>query len=81
MPKYLDHHRAVAMDPKVMQQVISSIKSGQAINGVKPLNGFAAKDEAWCLCEAPNADAVRKVHEAYGLKGTEVSVTEVQTFV
>lgn len=78
MPKFIDHHKLVKMSPEMMQKVAAMMKSGQADqNGVKPINAFMSKDEEWCLSEAPNADAVRKSHEAMGMKIGKGDVKEV----
>ena len=62
MPKYIDHHKgAVTLPPAVAKQMVDGIKAGQKNPlGVRGINSFFAKDEAWCVTEAPNADAVCK---------------------
>ena len=82
MPKFIDHHKAVQMPPEAAQKAVADMKAGRANQfGVKPINGFFAKNEMWCYCEAPNADAVHKMHEAYGLKLGPGEVTEVTSMV
>ena len=82
MPKFLDHHAAVALPAQMMQQAVADIKAGKKNTfGIVPLNGIAGKSDAWCLLEAPNADVVHKYHEAMGIKLEKGQVYEVQTFV
>ncbi|MBI2166128.1 MAG: hypothetical protein HYU29_06985 [Chloroflexi bacterium] len=82
MAKYLDHHKVVQMPPQAAQKMIGDIKAGRAdSSGVKPLNAFIAKNEMWCLAEAPNVDTICKAHEAYGLKLGKGDVMEVNTLV
>ncbi len=83
MPKYMDHHKGtVTLPPEVAKQMVEGIKAGSKnALGVKGLNSFFAKDETWCLTEAPNADAVCKTHEGMGIKIGVGDVKEVQTLV
>jgi len=82
MPKYLDHHAAVNLPPAVAQQVVAAIKAKtKDKHGVVHLNAFMGKSDAWCLSEAPNADAVCKAHEEVGLKLDKGNVVEVQSMV
>ncbi|MBI2855445.1 MAG: hypothetical protein HYX93_01190 [Chloroflexi bacterium] len=85
MPKFIDHHRGLNLTQENISQSRAMIQSGTATEGgVKAFNGFSSADgkEAWCYVEAPNAAAVRQLHEHfYGLKGEEVQVTEVQSLV
>ncbi|HZA21450.1 MAG TPA: DUF4242 domain-containing protein [Dehalococcoidia bacterium] len=70
MPKFMDYHeKPPPMPPEVMHQMQARIKAGQSDeNGVTPLNVFVSGEgEAYCLSEAPNAEAVRKAHEAAGV--------------
>ena len=61
---------------------MEAIASGQADPfGVKPVNMYAAADgQAYCVTEAPDAEAIRKSHQAAGVPAPE-SITEVQSFV
>ncbi|MBI2935647.1 MAG: hypothetical protein HYY31_02390 [Chloroflexi bacterium] len=82
MPRYLDHHKAVNLSPDMTKQVVADMKAGKVTNGIKPLNGFIAKNEAWCLIEAPNAQAVHNLHKVvYGLDLGPGDVVEVQSLV
>ena len=84
MPKFLDYHaKAPDMPPEVMQAVAADMKAGKVDEfGVKPINAFmSTAGEAYCLTEAPNADAVCKSHEAHGIALDKGDVREVQSLV
>ena len=83
MPKYLDHHAMPQLPPEVVQQVQASMRGGTVDPlGVKGINAFMSTDgQAWCLTEAPNAEAVCKSHEAMGVVLTTGDVHEVQSMV
>lgn len=83
MPKYLDHHKIPqGITPQAMQQMVADIKAGKVVNGVKSLNSFIGKNDAWCLTEAANAKAVHDIHKAgYNLELGPGDVTEVQSLV
>jgi hypothetical protein len=84
MPKYLDYHaKAPEFPPEAIQQTLDAIKAGTADEyGVKPINAFVTeRGEAYCLTEAPSADAVCKSHALKGFDLTEGDVREVNSFV
>ena len=83
MPKFLDYHeKAPQMPPEAIQGMVAAIKAGNVDQfGVKPLNAFGGGGHAWCLTEAPNADAVCKSHQAVGIELDQGEVTEVQSYV
>jgi hypothetical protein len=69
MPKFMDYHEKLPpMPPELMHQMEARIKAGQSDeNGVTPLNVFVSGEgEAYCLSEAPNAEA-GKAHQAAGV--------------
>jgi Protein of unknown function (DUF4242) len=77
MPKFIDHHAMSPNLPPEMQEGIASrLRAGEPDEfGVTAVNVFLGKDgTAFCLSEAPDADAVVKAHEAAGfpLDGSEV---------
>lgn len=57
-----------------------AIAAGQADPfGVRIINQYAASDgQAYCVTEAPDADAIRKSHEAVGAPPPD-TITEVQS--
>lgn len=82
MPKYLDHHRPVDLPPTEVDQLVSDVKARRrAPDGTVLLNTFLAKNEGWCLIEAPSAESVHKHHEAIGIKLEKGQVVEVMTLV
>lgn len=85
MPKYIDYHpKLPPLPPEAVQQMVQKVKAGKADQyGVKALNAYLNPKEgkAWCLTEAPNADAVCKSHEALGFKLEKNEVSEVQSLV
>lgn len=87
MPKFIDHHSKMPpMTPevrKVVQQIANDIKAKKADPfGVMPVNVYIGVDgEAWCLTDAPNADAVMKMHEANGMQLSKNDIIEVNSLV
>lgn len=82
MPKYLDHHKSVNMPPEAAKKAAQDAKARRADKfGVIGINAFVSKNETWCLTEAPNAEAVHKSHEGYGIKMGKGDVTEVTSLV
>ena len=71
MPKFLDYHaKAPELPPEMVHAAIADITAGKVDEfGVKPLNAFFSPGtgEAYCLTEAPSADAVCQSHEAKGM--------------
>lgn len=77
MPKFMDYHRTLP-SAEIGQKVATAIKAGRPDQfGTKPLNVFMGKSEAWCLTEAPNAEAVYKSHESLGARLSTGDITEV----
>jgi hypothetical protein len=84
MPKFLDHHATMPeLAPEMQEGIAERIKRGQPDeHGVRGLNVFLTTDgEAYCLSEAPDADAVLKSHEAVGLRIRREDVQEVESVV
>ena len=83
MPIYLDHHKPPqGITPEGVKLIVADIKAKKVTNGIRPINGFIGKNDAWCLTEAPNAEAVHKLHEAaYKQKLGPGDVIEVQSLV
>jgi len=84
---YLDYHAPKAdmtteqkqQMTKIMDQVREMIIAEKKDEfGVKPVNVFkGVNGAAWCLTEAPNAQAVVKSHNAKGGNITEKDIVEV----
>jgi hypothetical protein len=86
MPKFLDHHTMPATSSEQRKLMIAQIKSmidtkKPDIAGVIYLNVFMAPGEAWGYCEAPNAEAIVKSHEAMGIKIKPGDIIEVTSVV
>ena len=83
MPKFIDHHEMSEVAPEMAAAIGERIKAGEADeHGVKGLNVYLGKDgTAFCLSEAPDAEAVVKAHEAYGFSLASADVVEVQSVV
>jgi hypothetical protein len=69
--------------PELAAGIAERIKSGEADeNGVKGLNVFLGSDgTAYCLSEAPDAEAVVKAHAAVGFELRSADVVEVRSVV
>jgi Protein of unknown function (DUF4242) len=83
MPKFMDHHEMRDVAPELAAGIAERIKSGEADeHGVKGLNVFLGKDgTAYCLSEAPDAEAVVKAHGAVGFELDSADVVEVESVV
>jgi hypothetical protein len=83
MPTFIDHHEMSDVAPEMAAAIGERIKAGEADeHGVKGLNVFLGKDgTAFCLSEAPDAEAVVKAHQAYGFSLASADVVEVQSVV
>ena len=84
MPKFLDHHKMPGPPTQAeISQNVQAIKAGKSDpkTGVKGLNWFWTNNEAWCLVEAPNAQAVHTYHENMGLKLSGGDVSEIHAAV
>ena len=83
MPTFIDHHEMSEVAPEMAAAIGERIKAGEPdAHGVKGLNVFLGKDgTAFCLSEAPDADAVIKAHHAYGFSLGSADVVEVQSVV
>jgi hypothetical protein len=83
MPTFIDHHEMRDVAPEVAEGIAARIEAGEEDeHGVKGLNVFLGKDgTAFCLSEAPDADAVVKAHEAVGFELSRSDVVEVESVV
>jgi hypothetical protein len=83
VPKFIDHHEMSDVAPEMAAAIGERIKAGEADeHGVKGVNVFLGKDgTAFCLSEAPDAEAVVKAHQAFGFSLDSADVVEVQSVV
>ena len=78
MPTFLEHHAMPELSPEMKEGMAERIRLGQADeNGARAVNVYMADGEAYCLSEAPNAEAVVKAHEAAGVAVRREDVLEV----
>ena len=80
MPRFLDYHETMPpLPPEALEGMQEKIKAGKADEfGVVALNAIMGGGHAWCVTEAPSAEAVCKSHEAMGIPQDGGNVTEVQ---
>jgi hypothetical protein len=83
MPRFIDHHEMSGVTPEMSEGIAQRIKAGEADeHGVTGLNVFLGKDgTAYCLSDAPDADAVIKAHESFGFSLSRADVVEVESVV
>jgi hypothetical protein len=75
MPKYMDvHHGMHGITPEALQQAHQADLDIQDEEDVDFQRAWGDPESGmvWCVSEAPNADAVRKIHEKTGHPPTEV---------
>ena len=78
MPTFLDHHAMPELSAAMKDAMAERIRSGWADeNGARAVNVYVADGEAYCLSEAPNAEAVVKAHEAAGVAVRREDVVDV----
>ena len=78
MPTFLDHHGMPELSPEMKEAMAGRIRSGQSDdNGARALNVYLADGEAYCLSDAPSAEAVVQAHEAAGVSIRREDVVEV----
>jgi hypothetical protein len=81
MPKFMDYHDHLQLPAEAIEQITVDTKTAKADEfGVRQVELFHNPDgKVYCLLEAPDADAVRKHHEAIGVACGEVH--EVQSLL
>jgi hypothetical protein len=81
MPKFMDVHEGmVGVTPEALREAHQADLDIQADEGVDfqhawgdPVSGMV-----WCVSEAPNADAIRRIHERAGHPATHVFPVPVE---
>ena len=83
MPTFIDHHESFETSPEMEAAIAEQIRSGQPNeHGVRGINMFlTAEGGAYCLMEAPDAEAVVKAHEPGGQTIRREDVVEVRSLV
>jgi hypothetical protein len=81
MPKFMDYHDHLQLPADALAQITEDTKNAKADEfGVRQVELFHNPDgQVYCLLDAPDADAVRKHHEAIGVPCGEVH--EVQSLL
>ena len=69
LPRYMDFHEDLKLPAEAIDQITQETKDATADEfGVRQVELFHNPDgKVYCLLEAPDADAVRKRHEALGV--------------
>ena len=82
MPTFLDHHAMPEPSPEMREGMASRLRAGAAdAHGVTGLNVYLGEGEAYCLTEAPDADAVVRSHESMGVPVRREDVVEVSPVI
>ncbi|MGH3036068.1 MAG: nickel-binding protein [Gaiellaceae bacterium] len=82
MPTFLDHHAMPEMTPEMREGMAERIRGGRPDeNGARAVNVYMADGEAYCLSDAPSAEAVVKAHEAAGVAIRREDVVEVTPII
>ena len=82
MPTFLDHHTMPEPSPEMREGMASRLRAGAADeHGVTGLNVYLGEGEAYCLTEAPDADAVVRSHESMGVPIRREDVVEVSPVI
>ena len=78
MPTFLDHHAMPELPGEMREAMAERIRSGQADeNGARAVNVYMADGEAYCLSDAPNAEAVLEAYAAAGIAIGRQDIVEV----
>jgi hypothetical protein len=69
MPQFMDFHDDLKLPVQAIQQITQETKEQKSDEfGVRQVELFHNSDgKVYCLLEAPDAEAVRKHHEALGV--------------
>jgi hypothetical protein len=69
MPQFMDYHDDLKLPDQAIQQIATDTKAKKSDEfGVRQVELFHNSDgKVYCLLEAPDAEAVRKHHEALGV--------------
>ncbi len=81
MPKFMDVHRGMhGITPEALQEAHQADLDIQGEEGVDFQRAWADPESGhvWCIAEAPNADAVRRIHERAGHPADEVYPVPVE---
>jgi Protein of unknown function (DUF4242) len=74
MPQFMDFHDDLKLPAEAIEQIAQGARDGATDQfGVRQVELYHNADgKVYCLLEGPDADAVRKHHEAIGVSCGEV---------
>lgn len=74
MPRFMDFHEDLKLPAEAIRQITTDTKEQNSDQfGVRQLELYHnAEGKVYCLLEAPDAEAVRRHHEALGVPCGEV---------
>ena len=74
VPKFMDFHDDLKLPQEAIDQITNDTRDGKSDQfGVRQIELYHNPDgKVYCLLEAPDADAVRRHHEALGVTCGEV---------
>ena len=81
MPKFMDvHHGMHGVTPEALQAAHQADLDIQGEEGVDFQRAWGDPDSGmvWCVSEAPNAEAVQRIHERAGHPATEIYPVPVE---
>ena len=69
MPQFMDYHDDLKLPESAIQQIAQEANANKTDEfGVRQIDLFHnSEGKVYCLLDAPDADAVRKHHEALGV--------------
>jgi Nickel responsive protein SCO4226-like len=69
MPRFMDYHDDLKLPAEAIEQITNDTVEGKADQfGVRQIELYHNPDgKVYCLLEAPDADSVRRHHEALGV--------------
>ncbi len=78
MPRFMDFHADLQLPAEAIAQIAEDTRNGTADQfGVRQVELYHNADgQVYCLLDAPDADSVRKHHEALGVSCGDVHQVE-----
>ena len=78
MPRFMDYHDDLKLPAEAIEQITNETVEGKADQfGVRQIELYHNPDgKVYCLLDAPDADSVRRHHEALGLTCGDVHEVE-----
>ena len=78
MPRFMDFHEDLKLPAEAVAQIAEDTRNGTADQfGVRQIELYHNADgQVYCLLDAPDAESVRKHHEALGVSCGDVHQVE-----